>query len=144
MRPSNEACICLTVVMMRRASSSISFFSCPTIFTWFCNVSESAANSYGQVSFGRLITWLVCKSHVCFSRLSFMTRHSNLIEQAMELPNDRRDLRCQIACIHSDCFSADVPKFVVCASVAVWNAALCPSVPGIVGSIGRLCEKRWC
>lgn len=51
-----------------------------------------------------------------------MTRHSDLVEQAMELPNDRRDLRRQVAGIHSECRTYIVLNVVSCAFVAVRNA----------------------
>ena len=56
-----------------------------------------------------------------------MTWHSDLVEQAMELPYDRRYLRRQVASIHRSCCAVYLPSIVSCASVAVRYAALVAS-----------------
>ena len=40
-------------------------------------------------------------TNLCLSRLSLMVRDSNLIEEAMQLPNNSPHLRGEVASIHS-------------------------------------------
>lgn len=65
-----------------------------------------------------------------------MTWHSNLVEEAMELPNDHRDLRRQVASIHSDCFTADMLNVL---SLRLCGSEECGSVTKSYGNSWQSC-----
>ena len=70
-----------------------------TRLRWSWRVSERAENSYGDIS-SDADRHAVLGTNLALSRLPFMAGYSNLIKEVVELSNNGRDLRRQIAGVH--------------------------------------------
>lgn len=50
-----------------------------------------------------MVFWNGCwETNLCFARLPFMARNADLVEEAMELPNNCPYLRGKVAGIHGE------------------------------------------